>query len=112
MKKTISLVVCCLAAMFSVGFDSAAAETQCSRTEQALWNEMSNMGTPYTIEEHVRTARIYRAMADRGCPENSAMYKEYSRSSLDAARSLVYIDNYTGGEKKRYDNMIKQATGF
>ena len=92
-------------------FASANAEKQCELTEQALYYEMSKT-SPETIEDHVRVARIYRAMANRGCPTNSAMFKEYSRASLDAARSLVYIEGYTGREKARYDGMIKSASGY
>ena len=112
MKKIITTftVYCVLCTVY---FNAAfASSVQCSQTEQALQYEMNFVGQPRTIEEHVRTARIYRAMATRGCPGNADTFREYSRASLDTARSLVYIEGYSGAEKARYDAMIKSATGF
>lgn len=84
----------------------------CEMTEQALWTEMSNVGQAQTIDDHVKIARIYRAMATRGCPSNASAYKQYSYASLDAARALVYVGDLSGSQKTHYESMIKRATGF
>ena len=111
MKKIITALFVVNCSLF-IGALSAS-NTQCSEVERMLNDELSQQfGATQTIEDHVRTARVYRAMANRGCSGNAEAYKEYSRASLDAARSLVYIEGYKGAEKARYDNMIKQVGGY
>ncbi|MDR1826599.1 MAG: hypothetical protein LBQ49_02815 [Rickettsiales bacterium] len=110
MKIILLTVVCGLWTASAHAFD----DTRCRAAESALIYELESKGSAQaeTIEDHVRHARIYRAMVNRGCPQNSDMYKQYSYGSLDAARALVYVEGYTGREKARYDAMIKRATGF
>ena len=113
MKKLL-FAACYLLIAISPLAAEAFDDTRCRATESALIYELESKGSAQaeTIEDHVRHARIYRAMVNRGCPQNSDMYKQYSYGSLDAARALVYVEGYTGREKARYDAMIKRATGF
>ena len=114
MKKIILFLVLCFSANVVMAADysyaAAPAQKPCQATEQAMMYELSLMGKQQTIEDHVKTARIYKTMSYRGCGENSKMYKDMSRASIQAARGLVDIADFNDNTRRQYDNMINNAT--
>jgi hypothetical protein len=113
MKKII-LFVCniltasALAAAYSYQ-NTALEQKPCERTEQAMLYELSTMGQQRTIEDHVKTSRIYSAMAQRGCSNNSKAYKQHAKASLDAARALADVADLNKKGQLYYNGMINKA---
>ena len=110
--KRITLFILLNMHMTSVLFGNYMAPTQrpCETTEQALLYEISKQGMAETVEDHVKTARVYKSMAYRGCKDNSEMYKQYSRASLEAAKAMAEIEaDLTGRDKLHYDTLINKA---
>jgi hypothetical protein len=48
-------------------------------------------------------------MAYRGCKDNSEIYKQHSKASLEAAKALAEIADLNDRGKLYYDNMIHKA---
>ena len=66
----------------------------CQLTESALLEELSNMNTGQkSVQDHIKTAQIYKSLSVRGCHGNRDAYKMYSLSSLESARALNNINN-------------------
>jgi hypothetical protein len=104
MKKTIIFLI------FGIFAGPAMAEGRpCESTEQSLQYEISAMGQQRTVEDHVKTARIYAAMAQRGCKDNAESYKQQARASIQTARAMAEISSYNDNEKFRYDSMINKV---
>ncbi|MDR2268649.1 MAG: hypothetical protein LBD94_00515 [Rickettsiales bacterium] len=113
MKKIILFAFCVFFAISAraadYSFGAASNQKPCEKTEQSLLYEISLMGQQRTIEDHVKTARIYASIARHGCPNNSPTYKQMSTASLETARALVGVADYRGQDKIRYDDMINKA---
>ncbi|MDR1071782.1 MAG: hypothetical protein LBL21_04025 [Rickettsiales bacterium] len=113
MKKIILFVlnvfaVSALAAAYS--YQNAALDQKpCERTEQAMLYELSIMGQQRTIEDHVKTSRIYSAMAQRGCSNNSKAYKQHAKASLEAAKALADVADLNKKDRLYYDGQINKA---
>lgn len=97
-----------LPAAYSYNND-ALTQKPCERTEQAMLYELSTMGQQRTIEDHIKTSRIYSAMAQRGCSNNSQTYKQHARASLDAAKSLADVADLKKNDRLHYDGLIHKA---
>jgi hypothetical protein len=87
----------------------ALEQKPCEQTEKSLSYEMSRGGQPRTVEDHVKTAKIYAAMQHVGCPGNAKKYKQHAVASLETARALAEISDSGGRNKSRYNNMINNA---
>ena len=90
---------------------TVAGPSPCETTERALFDELANMNTEQrSIEDHVKTARIYKSLSVRGCPANREAYRMYVISSLESARALNNINNQDNyADKKRANDMINKT---
>jgi hypothetical protein len=91
---------------------AAMAEKPCEMTEQPLRYEISILQSRRkTIDDEIQIARLYDAMARRGCAENKQTWQGYAKASIQAARGLneAYNDRDNSRTWHQYDNMINQA---
>ena len=64
----------------------------CAKIEKTLRRQLScvNIDDHYCNEnDHIRDAKIYANLSERGCPENSERYKERAKQELEIARALT-----------------------
>jgi hypothetical protein len=108
MKKTFFLFLILTCPALSA-VHAAPNQKPCEITEQALLYELSARGQQRTVEDHVRTAKIYTSISRRGCPGNSETYKQYSKASIEAARAMAEISDLNRQNKLYYENMINKA---
>ena len=64
----------------------------CEQIESLLTARLNEYGDMRYATDHVERAQIYANLSERGCPENSAKYKELAKQELDVARALTDDD--------------------
>jgi len=67
--------------------DKKLPDTTCGKIEMLLTNRLYHDGNP-DVEAHIDNAKIYANLSERGCPENSAKYKDLAKQELEIARAL------------------------
>ncbi len=62
-------------------------ESTCGKIEMLLTERLRPVEWQNS-EDHIENAKIYANLSERGCPENSAKYKELAKQELEIARAL------------------------
>ena len=74
----------------------------CEEIERVVSNRLNcadKLTTCLDAKLHVDDAQIYANLSERGCPENSARYKELAKQELEIARALT-DDNIEQNERE------------
>lgn len=75
----------------------------CQEIEALLIRKINNLDNVSNPEDRVERAQIYANLSERGCPENSAKYRELAKQELDVARALT-------DDRIEYTNEQQEAT--
>jgi len=67
--------------------EKKSPDTTCVKIEKILSNRLFRADSP-DANDHIDNAKIYANLSERGCPENSEMYKELAAGELEIARAL------------------------
>ena len=67
-------------------------KSTCQEIEDLLTKKLNNLTDMEYAPARVDRAQIYANLSERGCPENSAKYKELAKQELDVARALTDDD--------------------
>ena len=63
------------------------SKSSCERIEKLLTSKLES-DKDDDAESHIDNAKIYANLSERGCPENSAKYKDLAKQELEIARAL------------------------
>ena len=72
-----------------IGTTNDEKESTCEQIENLLFDKLNRGYDKDDPKWRVERAQIYANLSERGCPENSAKYKELAKQELEIARALT-----------------------
>ena len=77
----------------------------CEQIESLLRARLNNYDDMMYAKNRVERAQIYANLSERGCPENSAKYRDLAKQELDVARALT--DDNIDENKREATEMVE-----
>ena len=74
------------------GVDSNESDSACEKIENTLKRRLGCFDSYHYCDDpnqHIRDAKVYANLSERGCPENSQKYRDLAKQEIDIARALT-----------------------